>query len=122
MTPGSLMAAEMAEQPRVLRAVAERHDEIVAAVRAVLPAEPAGVHLAARGSSDQAAVSSSSEVVARSRTSRRCVSTTLKRRIDVSQVRSVERPSKPSMPSRAARSASCTASSASAESRSCAVA
>jgi len=50
------MAAEMAEQPRVLRAVAERHDEIVAAVRAVLPAEPAGVHLAARGSSDQAAV------------------------------------------------------------------
>jgi glucosamine--fructose-6-phosphate aminotransferase (isomerizing) len=55
MTAGALMAAEMAEQPRVLRALADRHDEIVAAVRAALPAEVAGVHLAARGSSDQAA-------------------------------------------------------------------
>lgn len=55
MTAGALMAAEMAEQPRVLRALADRHEEIVAAVRAALPAEVAGVHLAARGSSDQAA-------------------------------------------------------------------
>jgi glucosamine--fructose-6-phosphate aminotransferase (isomerizing) len=39
----------------VLRALADRHEEIVAAVRAALPAQLAGVHLAARGSSDQAA-------------------------------------------------------------------
>jgi glutamine---fructose-6-phosphate transaminase (isomerizing) len=56
MTAGTLMAAEMAEQPRVLRALAERREEIAGAVRAALPAELAGVHLAARGSSDQAAV------------------------------------------------------------------
>jgi glucosamine--fructose-6-phosphate aminotransferase (isomerizing) len=56
MTAGTLMANEMAEQPRVLRALAERREEIAGAVRAALPAELAGVHLAARGSSDQAAV------------------------------------------------------------------
>jgi glucosamine--fructose-6-phosphate aminotransferase (isomerizing) len=55
MSAGAFMSAEMAEQPRVLRALADRHEEIVAAVRAALPPEVAGVHLAARGSSDQAA-------------------------------------------------------------------
>jgi glucosamine--fructose-6-phosphate aminotransferase (isomerizing) len=55
LSGGALLAAEMAQQPRVLAAIAARHDEIVAAVRAALPRAPAGVHLAARGSSDQAA-------------------------------------------------------------------
>jgi glucosamine--fructose-6-phosphate aminotransferase (isomerizing) len=56
MTPGTLMAREMAEQPRVLRALAARRDEIAGAVRAVVPRDLRGVHFAARGSSDQAAV------------------------------------------------------------------
>jgi glucosamine--fructose-6-phosphate aminotransferase (isomerizing) len=56
MTPGELMAAEMAEQPAVLAALAERRDELVARVRAVLPAPPVRVVIVARGSSDHAAV------------------------------------------------------------------
>lgn len=50
------MAAEMAEQPAVLRALAERRRGIAGVVRAALPAAPAGVVLIARGSSDNAAV------------------------------------------------------------------
>jgi glucosamine--fructose-6-phosphate aminotransferase (isomerizing) len=53
---GALMAAEMAEQPRVLAALAERRAALVADVRAVLPRPPAGIVLVARGSSDNAAV------------------------------------------------------------------
>jgi glucosamine--fructose-6-phosphate aminotransferase (isomerizing) len=49
------MAAEMAEQPGVLASLAARYDEIAGAVRAALPPRPAGVHLAARGSSDHVA-------------------------------------------------------------------
>jgi hypothetical protein len=55
---------------------------------------------------------------ARSATARRCRSITLKRRIEVSQVRRVDLPPKEPMPSRAATRASCTASSASWPSRS----
>ncbi|WP_228430933.1 SIS domain-containing protein [Baekduia soli] len=46
----------MAEQPRVLEALAARRGELTARVRAVLPPAPAGVVLVARGSSDNAAV------------------------------------------------------------------
>lgn len=58
--PGMLMAAEMAEQPRVLGALAARRGELIAEVRAALgggdaPA-PVGIVLVARGSSDNAAV------------------------------------------------------------------
>lgn len=54
--PGQLMAAEMAEQPRVLARLVERREEIVATVRAVLPQPLRGIVLVARGSSDHAAV------------------------------------------------------------------
>lgn len=55
--PGSLMAAEMAEQPRVLRALAQRRDALADEVRAALGATaPVGIVLVARGSSDNAAV------------------------------------------------------------------
>lgn len=50
------MAAEMAEQPAVLASLADRRPELVARVREVLPDQPAGVVLIARGSSDQASV------------------------------------------------------------------
>src|ERR1700712_3162743 len=50
------MTAEMAEQPRVLAALAGRRDELIAHVREALPAAPAGIVLVARGSSDNAAV------------------------------------------------------------------
>jgi glucosamine--fructose-6-phosphate aminotransferase (isomerizing) len=51
------MAAEMAEQPRVLAALAARRGELCAEVReAVGPTPPAGIVLVARGSSDNAAV------------------------------------------------------------------
>jgi len=54
---GAQMAAEMAEQPRVLAALAARRGDLVAEVRAALGADaPAGIVLVARGSSDNAAV------------------------------------------------------------------
>jgi glucosamine--fructose-6-phosphate aminotransferase (isomerizing) len=53
---GSLMTSEMAEQPRVLAALAGRRDELIAHVREALPGAPAGIVLVARGSSDNAAV------------------------------------------------------------------
>jgi len=53
---GELMAAEMAEQPAVLAALAGRRAEVVEHVRACLPEPLAGVMLVARGSSDYAAV------------------------------------------------------------------
>jgi glutamine---fructose-6-phosphate transaminase (isomerizing) len=55
--PGVLMASEMAEQPRVLGALAARRAELAAEVRAALGANaPVGIVLVARGSSDNAAV------------------------------------------------------------------
>lgn len=54
--PGTLMAAEMDEQPRVLASLATRRAEIADLVRGVLPADLAGILLVARGSSDNAAV------------------------------------------------------------------
>jgi len=56
MTAGALMAAEMAEQPDVLRRLADQRDELVARVHALLPAAPVRVVIVARGSSDHAAV------------------------------------------------------------------
>jgi glucosamine--fructose-6-phosphate aminotransferase (isomerizing) len=53
---GALMAAEMAEQPRVLEDGLSRFDEHVAAVAAIRPQRLAGVQFLARGSSDHAAV------------------------------------------------------------------
>lgn len=55
---GVLMRAEMAEQPRVLGALAARRGELAAEVRAALGpiVAPAGIVLVARGSSDNAAV------------------------------------------------------------------
>lgn len=50
---GERMRADMAEQPDVLRGLAGRRSEIVASLGG---AEPAGVVLAARGSSDYAAI------------------------------------------------------------------
>jgi glucosamine--fructose-6-phosphate aminotransferase (isomerizing) len=51
------MTAEMAEQPRVLGALAARRGELAAEVRAALgTAAPTGIVLVARGSSDNAAV------------------------------------------------------------------
>src|SRR4051812_30658076 len=53
---GSLMAAERAEQPAVLAALAARRPEIADEVRDVVPERLAGIVLVARGSSDYAAV------------------------------------------------------------------
>jgi glucosamine--fructose-6-phosphate aminotransferase (isomerizing) len=53
---GAVMAAEMAEQPQVLAALAARREDLVARVRAVLPQPLAGIVLVARGSSDNAAI------------------------------------------------------------------
>ncbi|HEU0318746.1 MAG TPA: SIS domain-containing protein, partial [Solirubrobacteraceae bacterium] len=50
------MAAEMAEQPRVLEDGLARFDEHVAAVAAIRPPRLAGVQFLARGSSDHAVV------------------------------------------------------------------
>ncbi len=50
------MAAEMAEQPEVIERLFARREQILAELRAGLPADPAGVVLVARGSSDNAAV------------------------------------------------------------------
>lgn len=58
MSAGALMTAEMAEQPRVLAALAARRGALAAEVREALGpiATPAGIVLVARGSSDNAAV------------------------------------------------------------------
>jgi glutamine---fructose-6-phosphate transaminase (isomerizing) len=56
MGAGRGMAADMGEQPAVLAALAGRRESVLAELRAALPAEPAGVVLVARGSSDYAAV------------------------------------------------------------------
>jgi glucosamine--fructose-6-phosphate aminotransferase (isomerizing) len=57
MTNGALMGAEMAEQPRVLEALAARRGELGAEVREALGGgAPTGIVLVARGSSDNAAV------------------------------------------------------------------
>src|SRR3954471_23921351 len=50
------MTSEMAEQPRVLAALAGRRDELIAHVREALPGATAGIVLVARGASDNAAV------------------------------------------------------------------
>ena len=50
------MAAEMAEQPRVLSGLLARRAEIHAGVRPLADPRPAGVVLVARGSSDNAAI------------------------------------------------------------------
>jgi glutamine---fructose-6-phosphate transaminase (isomerizing) len=54
--PGAVMAAEMAEQPRVLERLAARADDVARLVRAVVPRPLAGVAIVARGSSDHASV------------------------------------------------------------------
>ena len=54
--PGIHMAAEMAEQPAVLEALAARFEAISASVAGALPGRPAGVAFLARGSSDHAAL------------------------------------------------------------------
>jgi glucosamine--fructose-6-phosphate aminotransferase (isomerizing) len=53
---GARMAADMAAQPDVLAALAERRGAVVAAVRALADPAPTGIMLVARGSSDFAAV------------------------------------------------------------------
>ena len=53
---GRQMAAEMAEQPGVLAALAGRRHEIAERVRAARPDDLCGVLLVARGSSDHAAI------------------------------------------------------------------
>jgi glucosamine--fructose-6-phosphate aminotransferase (isomerizing) len=50
------MRAEMAEQPEVLARMLARRDDVVAAVRGLVPPELRGVVLVARGSSDNAAL------------------------------------------------------------------
>src|SRR4051812_37720109 len=54
--PGDQMAREMAEQPARLRGLISRYDAIVEQVRAVAPDPLSGIAIAARGSSDHAAV------------------------------------------------------------------
>lgn len=54
--PGAVMAAEMAEQPRVLERLAARADDVARLVRTVVPRPLAGVAIVARGSSDHASV------------------------------------------------------------------
>lgn len=56
MTAGSVMAAELAEQPTVLGRLVNRHEADRDQVRAVLPGHLAGTVLLARGSSDNVAV------------------------------------------------------------------
>jgi len=56
MTAGSLMAAEMAEQPGILRGLIDQRDELFARVRSVLPSQPLRVVVVARGSSDNAGI------------------------------------------------------------------
>jgi glutamine---fructose-6-phosphate transaminase (isomerizing) len=52
-SPGERMAADMAAQPQVLRELAARRSEVAGALRG---AEPAGIVIVARGSSDYAAI------------------------------------------------------------------
>src|SRR3954471_5363306 len=54
--PGAVMAAEMAEQPRVLERLAARADDVAQLVASVVPRPLAGVAIVARGSSDHASV------------------------------------------------------------------
>jgi glutamine---fructose-6-phosphate transaminase (isomerizing) len=56
MTAGSMMAAELAEQPDVLGRLVSRHEADRDRVRAALPSGLAGTVLLARGSSDNVAV------------------------------------------------------------------
>ncbi|HTR93957.1 MAG TPA: SIS domain-containing protein [Trebonia sp.] len=56
MRPGTLMTAEIAEQPTVLGRLAARHAEFLDQIRAALPERLAGTALLARGSSDNVAV------------------------------------------------------------------
>ena len=56
MVAGSLMAAELAEQPHVLGRLVDRHAAYRDRVRAALPGRLAGTVLLARGSSDNVAV------------------------------------------------------------------
>jgi glucosamine--fructose-6-phosphate aminotransferase (isomerizing) len=53
---GRLMAAEMGEQPSVLRRLVERRADVAAQVRAARPQPLHGITLVARGSSDNAAI------------------------------------------------------------------
>jgi glucosamine--fructose-6-phosphate aminotransferase (isomerizing) len=53
---GTLMAAEMAEQPERLRKLIGRFDEIAERVRSVAPVPVNGISMVARGSSDHAAI------------------------------------------------------------------
>jgi glucosamine--fructose-6-phosphate aminotransferase (isomerizing) len=53
---GELMAADMAEQPQVLRRLVGRRGEVAERTRAALPSELCGITLVARGSSDNAAL------------------------------------------------------------------
>jgi glucosamine--fructose-6-phosphate aminotransferase (isomerizing) len=54
--PGTLMSAEMAQQPAVLAQIIARAADDAATVRKVTPDPLAGIVLLARGSSDNAAV------------------------------------------------------------------
>ena len=54
--PGSTMAAEMAEQPTVLRGLQSRREEVFAALAPLRARSRAGVVIIARGSSDHAAI------------------------------------------------------------------
>lgn len=56
MAAGDLMAAEMAEQPSVLRALLEQRDVVLRALGHARPHELAGVIVLARGSSNHAAI------------------------------------------------------------------
>ena len=56
MTSGSVMAAEMAEQPAILRRLIGQRDDLLARVRAILPSPPVRVVVVARGSSDHAGI------------------------------------------------------------------
>ena len=53
---GNKMAAEMAQQPQVIAALAERRVELVERIASIVPEDLAGIVLLARGSSDHAAV------------------------------------------------------------------
>jgi glucosamine--fructose-6-phosphate aminotransferase (isomerizing) len=56
MNPGTLMAAEMAEQPQVIARLVERADAIAEAVRRAAPSPLEATAIVARGSSDHASV------------------------------------------------------------------
>jgi len=53
---GNKMAAEMAEQPHVIAALAGRRLQLVERISSILPSDLSGIVLLARGSSDHAAV------------------------------------------------------------------